>query len=280
RRSAVDYIAALEPEALYHLAACAREGASWFQPAHVTQTNMAAYVNTLTGCLKYKGFKRVVLFSSMAVYGDQQPPFDEDAPTKPVDPYGLNKAAMEEMTKMLCKCHGISYVIIRPNNVFGPGQSLRDKYRNVLAIWCNCIMRGEEAWIFGDGEQTRAFSYIGEALPAYLRCLERGDNRTFNIGGLLPITINEAWRLMSAAMGAPNHPVRHVPARYGEVKAAFCSQSRAVEELCHWAIGFERGILEMAKYARRMGPQEWVTDTLELRNERLPEEWHEKPDTK
>ncbi|HWY34151.1 MAG TPA: NAD(P)-dependent oxidoreductase, partial [Nitrosopumilaceae archaeon] len=112
-----------EPEILVHLAANAREGASQFQPVEVCSRNLGAYANILESCIKRK-IKRVVLFSSMAVYGKGTPPFDETFATNPVDVYGVNKAAMEKITKILSGVHNFESVIIRPHNVFGERQSL------------------------------------------------------------------------------------------------------------------------------------------------------------
>ncbi len=126
-----------------------------------------AYLNVLVPALR-AGVRKVVLYSSMAVYGDQTPPFSEEMPRRPVDVYGVNKAGMEEITEILADVHDFSYTIIRPHNVFGERQSLRDPFRNVVAIFMNRILRGEPLYIFGDGEQRRAFSYLGDALPALL----------------------------------------------------------------------------------------------------------------
>ncbi|MCJ7751657.1 MAG: NAD-dependent epimerase/dehydratase family protein, partial [Armatimonadetes bacterium] len=128
------------PDMLCHLAANAREGASQFQPRDVCGRNLMAYANVLVPAIRSGTMKKVVLYSSMAVYGDQDPLFDETMPRRPVDVYGVNKKAMEEMTEILSDVHEFMYTIIRPHNVFGERQSLRDPFRNVVGIFMNRIM--------------------------------------------------------------------------------------------------------------------------------------------
>ena len=262
-----------EPEVLYHLAANAREGASQFQPLNVTERNYYGYMRLLEPLIA-KNLKKVVLFSSMATYGKQTPPFREDMETKPEDIYAINKVAMEETTKVLADVHGFNWTIIRPHNVFGPRQSLRDSKRNVLGIWMNCIMRGERAWIFGDGEQTRAFSYIEDSLPCYVKCLNFGENQIYNIGGIKPYTINESWKVVQQAMGVENYPVQYLPLRPREVKFAYCDQTKAKQKLEYEdKVGFEKGVQKMAEWAKSVGPQEWMEEKLSIVNDKTPSVW-------
>lgn len=262
-----------EPEVLYHLAANAREGASQFQPLNVTERNYYGYMRILEPMI-VNGLKKVVLFSSMATYGKQTPPFREDMKTEPEDIYAINKVAMEETTKVLADVHEFDWTIIRPHNVFGPRQSLRDSKRNVLGIWMNCIMRGETAWIFGDGEQKRAFSYITDSLPCYIKCLTQGNGETYNIGGVKPVTINEAWNVIQKAMSVENHSVKYYPSRPREVKYAYCEQGKAIKELGYEdKVGFENGVQKMAEWAKSVGPQDWMEEKLSIVNDKTPSVW-------
>lgn len=273
-----------KPEVLFHLASNAREGASYYQPRSITQRNLTAYVNVLTPCIKY-GIQRVVCFSSMSIYGDQEPPFSEDMPLKPVDVYATNKVAMEMVTQQLAACHGFDWLIIRPHNVGGAvcgpdgvwrGQSLCDNFRNFLAIEMNLIMRGEPMRIYGDGTQKRSFSYIKDSLPCYLRCLSDVNNTIFNIGGMNHISINEAADVIRNAMGVPNHPIEYLPDRHGEVKMAYTTYSKSVEQLgYHETHTFDEWIQKMADWAKTKGPQEWKnSDPIELPNENMPSVWN------
>jgi UDP-glucose 4-epimerase len=257
------------PDVIYHLAANAREGASFFQPISVVRRNTMAYTNVITAAIKYN-VKRIILFSSMAIYGNQQPPFCETMEARPVDIYGLQKANMEAMTKMLAASHGIEYVIIRPHNVFGKFQCLNDIHRNVLAIWMNKIARGEPVTIYGDGQQKRALSYIGNSLPAFIKAMDAPNSSIFNIGGGWPLAIVDLAQMTIEAMGedSATYPIEYLPDRHAEVRHAYTCHERAEREL-----GFREdteeqimeGILNMAEWARPLLPQGWATtDKLEI----------------
>lgn len=263
-------------DVVYHLAANAREGASFFQPLSIVKRNTLAYTNILMNSIKY-GVKRIILFSSIAAYGNQESPFHEGMPLKPVDLYGLQKANMEEMTKLMAKCHDFEYIIFRPFNVYGPGQALNDPFRNVFGIWMNRIMKGETVQIYGDGSQQRAFSYIEDNIPCYLKALDCEPNQTFNIGSSQPNNLAHAAWLTIGAMGAEYvYEVESLPDRHGEVKIAYCDVTKVKE-----ALGFEEktsladGLFKMAAWAKAQGPQEWREgDPIELPNsDKLPRNW-------
>lgn len=274
-----DIIGHHEIDTLIHCAANAREGASQFQPVSVTRRNLMAYMTTLTSAIK-AGVKNVVLFSSMACYGEgsQPPPFDEDQPLAPEDVYAVNKVAMESITKILSDVHGFKYVIIRPHNVAGEHQCLRDKFRNVVGIFMNCIMRDEPIWIFGDGEQRRAFSYIGDSLPAFIRAVDSVEalhGQAINVGGMEAITVNTLADVVCEVMGATGHPREYQPTRPKEVKYAYSSYEKS-QRLLGYAeeYGWRNGVCRMAEWAKAQGPQDWhTTDELELVSGNLPEVW-------
>lgn len=263
------------PEVLCHLAANAREGASQFQPRDVCGRNLMAYANVIVPALR-NGVRKVVLYSSMAVYGDQKAPFDETMSRQPADVYGVNKTAMEEMTEILADVHEFAYTIIRPHNVFGERQSLRDPFRNVVGIFMNRIMRGEPAYVYGDGEQKRAFSYIGDSLPAFLRAAELSpelDRQIVNIGGKKPLTVKEMLRMVAAEFDAEVEVV-HLPDRPREVKNAFCTWQKSVDLLGYEErFGVEEGVRRMAEWARSKGPQPWTEERLELPSAKAPHIW-------
>lgn len=265
---------------LVHCAANAREGASQFQPVSVTQRNYAAYVNVLTRCIQ-KGVKSVVCYSSMAIYGHGTPPFSEDDVLQPVDVYGVNKAAMEKTTDILAKIHNFCYTLIRPHNCFGIRQCMRDDKRNVIAIFMNRIMRKEPLVIYGDGLQKRAFSYIADSLPTFVKICENespcpiGQGDIVNIGGIEETTILEMANAVKDAMGVPDWPVVHVEDRPCEVKYAWSTYEKSVKKYGYTeVIGWRSGIQAMAEWAKRKGPQEWKdSDVLELGGEKLPVTW-------
>jgi len=263
------------PDLLCHLAANAREGASQFQPRDVCGRNLMAYANVLVPAIR-SGMRKVVLYSSMAVYGDQPAPFDESMSRRPVDVYGVNKTAMEEMTEILADVHEFMYTIVRPHNVFGERQSLQDPFRNVVGIFMNRIMRGEPLYVYGDGEQQRAFSYIGDSLPAFLGASELKpelDHQVINVGGMQAVTVNHLLQLVLAELGADNEVI-HLPDRPREVKDAYSTWQRSVELLGYdERFGLEEGIRRMALWARAQGPQPWRQESLELPSPKAPSIW-------
>ena len=265
----------VKPEIIFHLASCAREGASQFQPLYVTQTNFQAFMNLIEPAIKH-GLNKLCLFSSMAVYGSQEPPFDERMPCIPEDIYGINKAAMEHTTEVLADVHEFDYAILRPHNVMGERQCLTDKFRNVIAIFMNRIMRNEPLYIYGDGEQIRAFSYIEDSLPCYVKCIENDINgEIINIGGMKPISINHLADLVCEAMDVPkDYPRVYLPPRPREVKEAWCKWDKSVKNLRYEEkVGYEEGILRMAEWAKKKCPQEWTDEKMPLENDKMPETW-------
>jgi len=266
-------------DTVVHCAANAREGASQFQPNIVTRRNYMASVAVLTAAIR-AGVKRFVMFSSMAVYGEGGslgPPFDEDRDLEPEDVYAVNKVAMEQTTRILSGVHDCRYVILRPHNVFGERQSLCDRFRNVVGIFMNLLMRGEPLTIYGDGDQTRAFSYIEDSLPAFIYAIENVDalhGSAINVGGMESVSVNELAEAVQYAMNT-RAQIRHLPDRPCEVKHAFTTYAKSVDLLGYSEkIGWGKGVIEMAKWAQEQGPKEWVNnDPLELEADSIPTVW-------
>jgi len=149
---------------VYHLAAYAAEGLSHFIRRFYYTNNVIRSVNLINESIKHD-VECLVFTSSIAVYGHLQPPFREDMTPQPADPYGIAKYTVEMDLRAARDMWGLNYVIFRPHNVYGEHQNLGDRYRNVIGIFMNQIMGGEPLTVFGDGTQTRAFSYIDDVAP-------------------------------------------------------------------------------------------------------------------
>jgi UDP-glucose 4-epimerase len=256
-----------KPDVVYSLAAFAREGTSVFSPYACIKDNVNAHVNTLIEAIRSSNFRKIVYFSSMAIYGNQRPPFDENMPRMPCDPYGSSKALCEEITESLSKVHGFNYSIVRPHNVFGERQSLRDRQRNVIAIFMNSIMRREDITIYGDGEQTRAFSYIMNSLPAYAKLRIKGDGEIFNIGDNRPISINDVARIVNLEMsylGYKPSKIQYLNNRPLEVEHAHTTFLKQHDIGYNHIYSFSEGIKYMAQWADTMGQQNWLNIPVEL----------------
>ena len=192
RKKTEEYINKVKPDLIFHLAADATEGRSQFTPINCTERNYVAYLNVLVPAIR-NGLKKMILTSSMSVYGSQKPPFNEKMERKPDDIYAISKSAMERATEILSKVHGFKYTIIRPHNVYGPRQNMADPYRNVIAIFVNCLRNNKNYFIYGNGEQKRAFTYIDDFTPYILEAAfnKKADSEIFNIGPTKEYTINE-----------------------------------------------------------------------------------------
>lgn len=243
-------------EYVYHLAAYAAEGLSHFIRTYNYQNNLIGSCNLINAAVKH-GVNGFVFTSSMAVYGDQIPPFTEDMPLKPIDPYGVAKAGVEQDLKAANEVFGLKYVIIRPYNIYGPNQNIGDFYRNVCGIFFNQLMQGLPMTVFGDGEQRRTFSYIDEIVPAIASVIDRNDcwGQTFNVGGTHNYSINELATKVANAMGAPRNVI-HLDARH-EANQAWCSPKKAYD----WfgslmnPVLLDDGLARMAAWAIKHGPR-------------------------
>ena len=149
---------------VFHLAAYAAEGLSHFIKRFNYTNNLMGSINLINQSVIHK-IKCFVFTSSIAVYGKNQLPMDEETVPAPEDSYGIAKLAVEQELKVTKKMFGLDYIIFRPHNVFGERQNIGDKYRNVIGIFMNQILQNKPLTVFGDGEQSRAFSYIGDVAP-------------------------------------------------------------------------------------------------------------------
>lgn len=270
------WIETIKPEILVHVAASAHEGASFYDPVTITKDNFMGYMNMLESCIKAGGLKFVNCFSSMACYGDQESPFKEDMPLKPVDIYAVNKVAMELATRQMSECYGFKYSITVPHNCIGPRQSLNDPFRNVAAIFMNRIMRGETLYIYGDGNQTRQFSSISDALPSMIKMVdEKYHGERINIGGMQVFTVNKLLDLIVREFRDDFKipEIVHTPDRFGEVKHAYCLPDKSIKLLGYEDYGIANCIKEMAAWAIKLGPQEWRKRKLAIYSDRWPESW-------
>lgn len=243
-------------DVICHLAAYAAEGQSVFSPREINDINITPMNNLLVSAVNH-GVKKFVFTSSMAVYGNQAAPFNEGMVPLPEDPYGVGKLYCERMLQIFSGIYGFSHVIIRPHNVYGPRQNISDPYRNVLGIWINSIMNGKPPYIYGDGEQTRAFSYIEDITPPLANAVEwsKADGHIINLGGHEPITINNACKTLLGIMGSGSKPV-HMEERPCEVKHAHCTIEKS-ERLLGYKTGhaLADGLGKMISWAKEVGAQ-------------------------
>lgn len=259
---------------VYHLGAYAAEGLSHFIRAYNYRTNLEASVNLINQAVLHEA-DRFVFASSIAVYGAGQVPMTEDMVPQPEDPYGISKYAVELDLAAAAHMFGLKYTIFRPHNVYGERQNIADKYRNVIGIFMNAVLRGEPMRVFGDGRQTRAFSHISDVAPIIGRAplVDASANEVFNIGADQPYTILELAHEIAEAFGAECW-VEHEPAR-NEVVDAYSDHSK-IQRIFEpdEPLDLRTGIQRMAAWVREHGarePLEFVGDIEVARN--LPISW-------
>lgn len=241
---------------VYHLAAYAAEGLSHFIRRFNYTNNLIGSVNLINAAVNHE-VKCFVFTSSIAVYGAGQLPMIETMKPRPEDPYGISKYAVEMDLATAHEMFGLNYVIFRPHNVYGENQNIADKYRNVIGIFMNQLMRGEPMTIFGDGTQTRAFSHIDDLAPHIARSVNtpKAFNQVINIGADRAYTVNELACVVAAAFGR-EPDIRHLPPR-NEVRHAYASHAKAKRLFnIRSGISLEKGILRMAEWARTVGARQ------------------------
>jgi len=237
-----------------HLAAYAAEGLSHFIKRFNYNNNLIGTVNLINASVN-TGVRCFVFTSSIAVYGGSPVlPMTEQTPAHPEDSYGIAKLAVEQELKVCKQMFDMNYVIFRPHNVYGERQNIGDKYRNVVGIFMNQILQDSPMSIFGDGAQTRAFSYIGDVAPIIAEAIEvpAAYDQVFNIGADQPYTVNELATAVAQAMGVqPN--IVHLPAR-NEVLNAFSSHDKVQRVFGRRRRHtLEEGLSRMAAWVRRHG---------------------------
>lgn len=266
-------ISKIKPEIVYHLAANAAENKAQFSPIDITSRNWNAFINTLVPALK-SGMKRIVFTSSIAVYGAGQTPFEETDRPEPEDLYGVSKYTIEETLKILSKVHQFEYVITRPHNVYGPRQNMTDPYRNVVTIFMNALLQNKSYYIYGSGNQRRCFSYIDDVIGAILKCgFGKFQGMTFNIGADKDYSINELSKAIQKVTNI-NIPPIYLDNRPQEVKEAIADHTAAKKYLDYQdTILLLDGIKSTWEYAKKLGPQKYKFDKVELDSPLLPKNW-------
>jgi len=270
---------AFRPEAVYHLAAYAAEGLSHHIPVFNFMNNVVGTANVLAAAYR-SSVNHFVFSSSIAAYGHSEngEPFDEDSPCNPCDPYGAAKLACEHYVRAFADYFGKpNFTIFRPHNVFGPRQNISDPYRNVVGIFMRCALTGEPMPVFGDGTQTRSFSYVTSVARSIADApmTEAARNRTFNVGGDELMSVRDLASNTSRVMGVPLS-IEYLPPR-AEVAHAHCRHelARKVFPQAHQeAIDIVSGLSRMAAFvkARPIPPATECPAVIEI-SDRMPPSW-------
>ncbi|HEY3121429.1 MAG TPA: NAD-dependent epimerase/dehydratase family protein [Vicinamibacteria bacterium] len=212
---------------VFHLAAQAGVRSSWGRDfALYTEHNVLATQRVLEAALE-AGVPRVVYASSSSVYGDAALPLREDSPCRPLSPYGVTKLAGEHLGRLYERNYGLPVVSLRYFTVYGPRQRPDMAFHRFLRASRN----GDAVSVFGDGEQTRDFTFVADAVAATRAAANsERSGRVYNIGGGERVSVNEVLRRIERLTGRPVNAVRE-PAQKGDVRDTSADTAAAREDL-------------------------------------------------
>jgi UDP-glucose 4-epimerase len=258
---------------VYHLAAYAAEGLSHFIKRFNYMNNLIGSIHLINASINYN-VNCFVFTSSIAVYGAGQSPMTENMTPCPEDSYGIAKLAVEQELKACKEMFGLDFIIFRPHNVYGERQNIGDRYRNVVGIFMNQLLRGEPMTIFGDGSQMRAFTHVNDVAPVIATSVDylSARNQIFNVGADVPYMVGDLAKVVATAMSKECR-IRHLDPR-NEVKVAFSDHSKADAVFGRQGkTPLESGIRAMAEWVKKHGARESsVFETIEVMKN-MPPSW-------
>ncbi|BDG62440.1 UDP-glucose 4-epimerase [Caldinitratiruptor microaerophilus] len=249
-------VEALRPDAVLHLAAQVSAAASVRDPVADLRANALGTLNVLEACRR-AGVRRFVYASSAAVYGQpERLPLSEDAPLRPLRPYGASKLAGEVYVRLYGDLYGLDFVILRFANVYGPRQAVTGEGAVVPAFATAMLAgtggRGPGPVVHGDGRQTRDFVHVRDVARAHLLALWAGSGAILNLATGRAVTVLDLWRRIAALTGWDRPPV-FGPPRPGDIPHSVLDPSRARQAL-GWepATGLDEGLRETVAYYREV----------------------------
>jgi UDP-glucose 4-epimerase len=227
-RNAVDAVFdEVRPEACFHLAAQANVRVSVERPAHDADVNVIGTIRVLNAATRH-GTRVVFASTGGAIYGECDGPATEDAPRRPLAPYGTSKLAGEEYLAVYNRLHGGAHTSLRYGNVYGPRQDPHGE-AGVVAIFFGRLARGEQPEVFGDGTQTRDYIYVADVVEATLAATSRPAG-VFNVGTGVETSVLELLDACTRAAGVAAEP-SFAPPRAGELQRSALDPTLAEREL-------------------------------------------------
>jgi UDP-glucose 4-epimerase len=244
-----------KPAVVFHLAAQMDVRRSVADPAFDAEVNLVGFLNLMEAGRR-NGLKRVVFSSTGgAIYGEQETfPCDEEHPCRPLSPYGVAKLATESYLFFYRAQYGIEYTALRYANVYGPRQDPHGE-AGVVAIFCDRMLAGGRATIFGDGGQTRDFVFVGDVARANLAALASRVSGAINIGTGIETSVNQLYAVLARAAGFEK-PAEYAAGRPGEQRRSVISAKRAAAELS-WRpqVALEEGLARSFQFFKERAGQ-------------------------
>jgi len=234
---------------IFHQAAQPGVRLSWGKSFGMyVENNISATQRLLEAAKEQGSLQRFVYASSSSIYGNApELPLHEETRPRPFSPYGVTKLAAEHLCLLYHENYGLPVVALRYFTVYGPGQRPDMAFHRFI----QAILSGKELQVFGDGEQTRDFTHVADAVEANLLALKEGVNgHVFNIGGGSRITVNEALRLLEGLTGLKAR-VRYQEAERGEMRHTYADIRLASEILgFHPHVSLEEGLKEQVAWVK------------------------------
>jgi UDP-glucose 4-epimerase len=240
------------PELVNHQAAQTVIQKSMEDPAFDAKQNILGSLNLILQCLRF-GVKKIVYASSGGVaYGEPKyRPVDESHPVNPMSYYGISKHTIEHYLHVFCLEYTLRYVVLRYSNVYGPRQNPKGE-AGVVAIFTRQMLQGERPTIFGKGDKTRDYVYVGDVVMANLLAMEKSINGIYNIGTGVETSDQEIFNLLAGLVGYHGSP-HYAPVRKGEIYRICLDYSKAQKEI-GWQPRFllREGLTETVNYYRSL----------------------------
>ena len=238
----------VRPDVVFHYAAQIDVRKSVNEPVESAKTNILGGLNILENCRNF-GVKKIIFSSSGgAIYGEADIiPTPEDYFPKPVSPYGIEKLVFEHYLSFYKKEYGLDYFVLRFANVYGPRQNSKGE-AGVIAIFCEKMMNGKEAVIYGDGKQTRDFAFVGDVVTANILGLEKNKSGVFNIGTGVETDINSIFGKLVKLFDIKLEET-HRPAAPGEQKRS-CLNAQKANQVLGWVSEYDldKGLKETQEW--------------------------------
>jgi nucleoside-diphosphate-sugar epimerase len=237
---------------VFHLAAIPSVARSIENPAASQFANINGTLSVLTAA-RDAGVKRVVASSSSSIYGDDPNlPKQEDRRGRCLSPYALTKFVTEEYCRLFYQLYGLETVSLRYFNVFGPRQNPKSEYAAVIPRFCTRLLAGEPPIIFGDGEQSRDFTFVTNVIDANWRAATQPNvaGEAFNIGCGQQTSLNQLVKMMDGILGKNIEP-QYEPSRKGDVRHSLADVSKAQKMLGYAPlVSLEKGLQQVIDWYR------------------------------
>ena len=236
------------PRVVSHQAAQTVVTSAVAEPIFDAEQNILGSLNVILNCLKFGVDKIVYASSGGAIYGEPQYlPADEKHPINPISQYGISKHTVEHYLYLYSVLDGLNYVVLRYPNVYGPRQN-PEAEAGVVAIFAGKMLKGEQPTIFGSGDKTRDYTFVGDVVAANILAMEPGRNGIYNIGAGKETSDQEIFDTVAGVLGYEG-TAHYASVRQGEIQRICLDYTKAMREL-GWSpkVGLGEGIRKAADY--------------------------------